>query len=422
LPECVLPVDTVDAEGVTSLVRLLNGLGVDRLNVVADGGDDTLTLDGNPLPATIDEALRIEELRFGSGVVTKDAVGDLVRMFDRNRLADLHPVLGGAPKQILKRGEYTVVILDTAGDPTVPSDVVRTWEIGLAGKDPIRNVPAVGGAGNVYSGVQHVLTYAQVPGEGGGFEGRLGHTDFGSDKLGPDGQTPFYNGRTNFAALAYGDGVIFIFPADLDPVGFRAWARGGDPAVWDIVQGPGGPVALVPPDGSWPGILTAFLPSVVHDPITLPATINDRAMPDVEFPSHLDIILGVPLVDPDQPLTIDLGYRTGDTSVRFDDLLAQPLGDGLFGTQIGLTRFGLHAFEEFLIEELGDLPEGWDLLSEEARMFAWALFMVGEEEGPIHGNLVRPWVAGEGDAARHSYDPDGLLHLVDDLRWSDGAP
>jgi hypothetical protein len=108
--------------------------------------------------------------------------------------------------------------------------------------------------------------------------------------------------------------------------------------------------------------------------------------------------------------------------VRFDDLLAQPLGDGLFGTQIGLTRFGLHAFEEFLIEELGDLPEGWDLLSEEARMFAWALFMVGEEEGPIHGNLVRPWVAGEGDAARHSYDPDGLLHLLGELRWSDGAP
>ncbi len=416
-PECVLSIEAIDGLGTASLERFLGRLGVDRLHVMADGGEDMLTLDGSPVSGPLDDALKVEEIRFGSGAITRDGVQDVVRLFQRGRLDDLNPVLGGAPADIFERGRYQVVILDTAGDPTVPSDIVRTWEIGLAGKDPARNVPSVGGAGNPFSGVQHVLTYAQVPTEGGGFEGRLGHTNFGSDKLGPDGQTRFYNGRTNFGALAYSDGVAFVFPEDLGPVGLRAWTRGGDPVVWDIVQGPGGPMALIPPDGSWAGMLGLFQPIVVHEPITLPATVNGQVMPTVEFPSQLALLLGVPLVDPGEPLTIDLGYLTGDTSVRFDDLIAQPLGGGLFGTRVGLTTYGPHAFDHLAIDQLGAMPEEWSLVSEEARMLGWSPFLIDEAEGPIHGHLVQPWFLGIGDATRQPFDPVLAAQMLDEAGW-----
>ena len=411
-PECIFPIEPADELEPAALVRLMDRVGIDQLHVVADGGDDLLTLDGGAIQGEPDPALRIEELRFGSGAIARDDVSDVVRFIERGRIDELNPVLGQAAADLIERGRWQLVLLDTASDPTVPSDAVRTWELGLAARIRGATCALVGGMGNPYSGVRQLLTYAQVPVEGGRFEGRVGRTDFGAERLGPDGQTQFFNARPTFAAFAYEGGVGFLFPAELDPVGFRAWSRAGGSNAWDIVQGPGGPQALIPPDGSWAGMHDLFLPSVVHEPVTMPAIIDGAAAPAHEFPSQVQVLFGAPLVDPGQPLTVDLGYRVEDTSVRFEDLEAAPLGDGLYGVRFGIPRYGLYALEEWVVEEFGELPEGWDELSEAARGFGWALFLVGEEEGPIHGSLVRPWLTGEGPTLHHPYDPALLRWLV----------
>jgi hypothetical protein len=338
-------------------------------------------------------------------------VADVVRSIRRGRIDDLNPVFGEPPADLIERGRWQMVILDTTGDPTVPSTAVRTWELGLVGRDAMRNVPLLAGTANPYAGVQHVLTYAQVPLEGGGSEGRLGRTDFGSERLGPDGQTPFFNTRPDFAAFAFEDGVAFLFPEELDPVGFRAWSHGGGSDAWDLVQGPGGPMALIPADGSWPGLFDVVQPSVIHAPITQPAMIDGEAQPAHLFDSQVRVVFGSPLLDPGRPATIDLGYTVEDTTVRFEDLVAEPLGGGLFGTSFGIPPHGHVEFEEWVIEQFGELPDGWDPLSEATRAFGMAPVLVGDDEGTLHGPLVRPWMTGPTAAGKHPYDPT-LLDLV----------
>jgi hypothetical protein len=413
---CSLASEDIADAGPRSLVQLLGRLGIDALHVARDGRDDLVTLDGGPVEGAADPALRIEAIRFATGAVRRDAVDGVARFLGRGSVADqLHPVFGVPPAALIRRGEWQVVILDTAGDPTASPSATRVWELGLQGTNAMRNVPGFPSLANPYAGTRHVLSYFQVPVEGGGFDARVGRTDLGSDRLGPDRQTRFFNATPRFAAFAWQEGVAFLLPRELDPTGFRPIARGGGSTGWDFVQAPGGPMALMPADGSAPGLFDLAQLRVIERPLTQSAVIDGDARQDHRFPAAIELVFGSPLLDPAEPMHIDLGYRAEGTTVRFEDLVGQPVGGGLFASRFGIPGPGLYEFEQWLVEELGELPEGWDQLSEATRALGIAMLRIGEDEGPLHGPLVGPWLMGPGFELRHRHAaiPGELVLLPD---------
>jgi hypothetical protein len=278
------------------------------------------------------------------------------------------------------------------------------------------------------AGVRRLFTYGQAPQDGGDALRFVGESDFGSRKLGPDGQTQYYNvQRARFMGLESSDAIVFLVPGDLDPLGFRVSTYDPETMAWDLVSAPGGPLAFLPPSGSAPGMFDFAGLYLNHDPMEMPAILDGTGNAGLlPFPSGPTLFFGSPLFDPTQPVEVDLSYLVGDTSVAFEDLIAAPLGDdaGLFGVPFGIPQYGGYVLTSAVFEQAGvEVPQTWDQLAELARALGTGRFTVDERAGPLHGPLTDRWFDPDAGLRPYPYDPVLARQLLEEAGWTadDGA-
>lgn len=410
------------AAGTPVLFALLGGLQAQELAALVDAPDDLIRLDGTDATGMADGALDIRGARTGQVRLDRDGARDVRRFLRSEALPeDVTAIVGRAPADWVKQGTYDVMVLDLAGDPSVPADHARYWQLGFQGGDAARTVPVAIPTASPLAGVRHLLTLVQTPDGDGGADWFLGHSDFGSQKVGADGSR-YYNAPVNAAAFLADERLVFLYPHAIAPLGSRPMTYEPGSGTWDLVSAPGGPLAFLPPDGSAPGMFDLAGLILEHEPVELPAGIDGLGMSEspLPWPSNLQLIFGSTVFDPTRPVLVDLEYATGGHAVTFEDLVAEPLGDGLFRTTYGIPAYGTYALSDAVFEQAGlALPESWDQVDELIRAMGTATWIVDESAGPLHGPLPASWAA-DLEALPSSYDPDAARQLLEQAGWLPG--
>ncbi len=417
-PACTLSEETL-AEPPGLVEDMLHEIAVDwRAFRRDDLPGDQLTLGGDPFAGDPDPALDITRVSFGSVDLGGRQARSLARWLEGDEFADGHHVtLGRRPGDWVEPGMFQIVILGLGGDPTVPPETDRIWQVGFQGRDPSKAVVPAIPVSSPIAGVRNLLTYGQVAQEDGSVRRSVGRSDFGSRKVGPDGQTQYYNARPDAAVLEWRDGVAFLFPEAYDPLGFRPMTFDRQSGAWDMVVAPGGPMAFLPASGGAPGMFDFVGLVLDHEAIDLPATIDGVAADGpMTFPSQNRLVFGSSVFDPSRPVLVDLAYDVEGHVVGFTDLTADPLGEGLFGVPYGIPQYGRYALTSLVLEQEGiAVPETWDQLVEALRSLGTGAWRVDETEGPLLGHAVpRAWATAPDTAQLHPYDPELARQLLEE--------
>lgn len=380
-----------------------------RLVYRSDARDDMRTMTGDPLTGEPDPALDVLGVTYGTLDVSRRQAQGLARALASDEFADEVTVtFSTRPQDWIERGSYQILILGLAGDPTTSPEADRIWQIGFQARDPAKSVAPLIPGTNPLAGVRNLLTYGQVARDDGAIQRSIGRSDFGSPRVGPDRQTQYYNARPDAAVIEWSDGLAFLFPEGYDPLGFRPMTFHRASRAWDLVPAPGGPMAFLPASGEAPGMFDFVGMALRHDPIDLPATLDGVASDShLAFPSHNRWVFGSPIFDPTRPVLVDLGYSVEGHEVAFVDLVAQPLGDGLFGVSNGIPQYGRYDLTGLGLEQDGvQWPAGWDELAEMTRSLGTGAWRVGEDAGLLHGpEIHRVWLTETPEVVL-DIDPD----------------
>ncbi len=392
----------------------------------SDPVGDQLALTGEAFSASPDAALDITGVAVGAFDLDRRAARELIRELRRDTFTDEVVVTWPRPPEDwLERGGWQIVVLELAGDPTVPTETQRIWQLGFQAGDPTRAVAPTIPSVTPLAGVRNLLTYGQVAQDDGTMRRSVGRSDFGSRRLGPDGRTQYYNARPDAAVLEWPDGLAFVFPDAYDPIGVRPMAFHQPSGAWDLVTAPGGPMAFLPATGHAPGIFDLVAHWLEHEPISLPAIIDGAASDSaIDFPSQHRWLFGSPLFDPTQPVLVDLAYSVDGHEVSFVDLQGLPVGGGLFAATHGIPQYGRYVLTGLEVEQPGDaIPEDWDQLAEAARALGTVSWTVGAEAGPLHGSAVpHAWLTAPPSWQLHPYDPEIVDLLLREGGWTDDGP
>jgi hypothetical protein len=432
--ECSLPVASVAEVSamLPSMGPLLEQLPIDELDFQTDPGADAFILADGSVPGEGDPATEILGSYHATFALDRRSARSLGRWLSRQLPADSRATFGQPVNRLIRPGEWEVTILHTAADPTTSTPANRVWQIGFQGAQPESTVAPTIPETNPLAGSRHLASYGQFLADG---EVRLfaAMSDFGSDRLGPDGQSQYYNAPPRIFAIMNPDGVAIVTPTEIDPIGYRPMAFAPATETWDVVSAPGGPFAFVPADGTAPGLFDFASLILAHEPMPDQSFVLDGAaqsgvtLPSGNYVSAISQISHL-IGDPGGAQTWSLGLDVDGHDLAIDGLVdAATPGDG------HLLAYGIPTYGRYCIRGATPLREGmtWSdgtaitaksiLLTAEdfgddlARSLGTRCWMVGEQAGMLNDAAVRPWF--DPGLAPYPYDAEAAAALLEEAGW-----
>lgn len=390
---------------------------------------DSFRLDGAPIDGTPDPATDIKRVHHGRFTLDRREARELMRVVRSPELRD-QVVLGVPPGQLFKPGAFDLFAIDLAGDPTTDPSGNRIFQLVFMGADPLKSVASTIPETNPLAGGRHVVTIFQQPGDA---PDRALLSDFGSRKLGPDGQTQYYNVPARVMSLTTPEGIFVITPAALDPIGFRVEAFDATTGAWDFLGAPDGPMAFIPQDGSAPSTLQLPVLQLRHEPVEgQDLLLGDQRLEDQTMPSGF-ILFAFPGEDGIQAVaTVDLEVER--RRLLYEDRPLESLVDTpLVELTMGIPSYGRYCVARkgaTALRGLDGEPVTWSDGSpaildadELRRVLGASCWRVDSQEGLLHQAATAGWLndLAAGDPASPMYDPAVAERLFEEAGWVRGA-
>ena len=349
IAQCSLPHVTATELATTQpfVAELMRELRVDDLLLVTDTVDDQLSVLDGTIDASADPAANIENVYKGSTRLKGRGLRQALDFLGGD-LPDGWSVTSGQDLGHVLDGPIDVFFFDTLGDPTTVPDGNRVFQVAFRSKDPAKVITPTVPETSALSGSRMLATAGQFP-SAEGVRDFVAISDlFG--KIGPDGETTYYNRPARIASIWTPDGVVIVTPSGLDPDGFRAVSYDAARDRWDLAPGPGGPLAFVPADGLGPGLFDWIGLAVKHEPIDGQDLLIDGAPQiDVTLPSHpLVPFSSILLAQTGSPPVIGLDLDLEGRTISFEELVAVVASDSepLFVFQWGIPSYGRYCLTD----------------------------------------------------------------------------
>lgn len=390
---------------------------------------DAFRLDGAPIEGTPDPAADIQRVHHGRFTIDRKGAGQLSKVVGSGEYRDA-VVFGVPPKQLFKPGEFDLFAIDLAGDPTTDPSGNRIFQIVFMGADPLKTVASTIPETNPLAGGRHVVTIFQQPGDA---PDRALLSDFGSRKLGPDGQTQYYNAPARVMTLTTPEGIVVITPAGLDPIGYRVEAFDARVGAWDILGAPDGPMAFLPVDGSAPSTLQLPILQLRHEPVPgQDLLLGTQRLTDQTLPSGNRLLgaFGEPLADVTATLDVDIEGRR----LLFEDVAVQGVPESrTVAIGWGIPSYGRYCLRrggETALRGADGAPPAWSDGSpatldagELRRVLGASCWSVDAAEGLLHETATTGWLnpLAAGDPTSSSFDPTVVERLFEEIGWVPGA-
>jgi hypothetical protein len=385
--------------------HIIEAAGIHEFFFQGDAANDLISVDGAPSPPDVDP---VGDL-LGTWIAHDFPLNRRQAAAIRRQLQPGPTVFHGAPVNgWLRPGRFDLTILDLAGDPTAaPAQTVMWHLLGDPNETPSDNVLA--GLPNIQplQGGQNLLTFARVR-DGRASRPSWGLSNFGNSRLGPDGSSRYYNGRSAFVVIVNSEPnrVMFLGPSRMIGNELRPITQVTDTetSFWDFGTTGPGQVPFIPTTGAYDFFFECAELQVFHDQTSVAsgAFVDGQQVTPMVGPSGNGLALVSPVfAGMSEPPRLNLTINEGDRMLVYDGLAATVQGDVL-RYDYAMTHYGPHVWERgaFVPAEdstwsdgtpvaAEDLARAWD---EAGRLLGTSGLSVDEAAGAL--NQVRCDAAG----------------------------